>query len=147
MGPDFFNQLVADPRVQAFSTAFPITLLHAGLMLAMLLVGSTIYALITPYKEISQIREGNGAAAVAFGGVIVGLAVPLAMALSAQTSSEDILLWGGVTTLLQLLFFRLTDFVLLGLPGRVQEGEVPAAVLLVAAKLAVSFILAAAVAG
>jgi putative membrane protein len=47
----------------------------------------------------------------------------------------------------QLFVFRLTDLVLMGLPGRVQEGEVSAAVLLTAAKLSTALVLAAAVSG
>ena len=47
----------------------------------------------------------------------------------------------------QLLLFRIVDFVLKGLPQRVQEGEVPAAVVLVSAKMACALVLAAAVAG
>ena len=42
--------------------------------------------------------------------------------------------------------FRLTDFLLHGLPQRIQEGEVAAAALLVCAKVATAIILAAAVA-
>lgn len=147
MDPQAWLSEVANLDVQAFFTSFPLSLLHAAATLVILLIASTIYALITPYKEISQIREGNGAAAVAFGGVIVGLAIPLAMALSSAGSLIQIGLWGGATALVQLLLFRITDFILVGLPDRVQEGEVSAAVLLVAAKLAVAFILAAAMMG
>jgi putative membrane protein len=147
MDPQALLDEVSNLDVQAFFTSFPLSLLHAAATLLILLAASTIYALITPYKEISQIREGNGAAAVAFGGVIVGLAIPLAMALNASNSLLQIGLWGGATALVQLLLFRITDFILVGLPARVQEGEVSAAVLLVAAKLAVAFILAAAMSG
>ena len=135
------------PELQAFLAGFPISLLHAGVMLVMLFLGGVLYALLTPYKEISQIREGNAAAAVAFGGVIVGLAIPLAAALSASNSLREIAIWGAATVVVQLLVFRITDIVLMGLPQRVQEGEVSAAVLLVAAKLAAALVLAAAVSG
>jgi len=147
MDPQALLNEVSNLDVQAFFKSFPLSLLHAAVTLIILLIGATIYALITPYKEISQIREGNGAAAVAFGGVIIGLAIPLAMALNASNSLLQIGLWGGGTALVQLLLFRITDFILVGLPARVQEGEVSAAVLLVAAKLAVAFILAAAMSG
>lgn len=135
------------PELQAFLAGFPISLLHAAVMLVLLFLGGVLYALITPYKEISQIREGNAAAAVAFGGVIVGLALPLAAALSASNSLREIAIWGAATVVVQLLVFRLTDIVLMGLPGRVQEGEVSAAVLLTAAKLSTALMLAAAVSG
>jgi putative membrane protein len=135
------------PELQAFLAGFPVSLLHAGVMLLFLFLGGMLYALLTPYKEISQIRDGNAAAAVAFGGVIVGLAIPLAAALMASNSLREIAIWGGATVVVQLLVFRIVDLVLMGLPGRVQEGEVSAAVLLVAAKLAASLVLAAAVSG
>jgi putative membrane protein len=135
------------PELQAFLAGFPLALLHAGLVLVLLFLGGMLYALLTPYKEISQIREGNAAAAVAFGGVIVGLALPLAAALLASNSIRQIALWGGASVVVQLLVFRITDLVLMGLPARVQEGEVSAAVLLVAAKLAAALVLAAAVSG
>ncbi len=151
MMPDNFNLNflspdVLRPEIQAFASGFPITLLHAGVTLLMLLIGATIYSLLTPYKEIHQIREGNSAAAVAFGGVIIGLAIPLAASMAASTSVRDIVLWGGATIVLQLFVFRLVDFLLAGLPNRINEGEVSAAVLLVSAKLAAALVLAAAVA-
>jgi putative membrane protein len=133
------------PELQAFLAGFPITLLHAGVALLFLFLGAVLYALLTPYKEISQIRDGNAAAAVAFGGVILGLAIPLAASLAASNSIREIAIWGAATVVLQLLVFRITDLVLMGLPARVQEGEVSAAVLLVAAKLAAALVLAAAV--
>jgi putative membrane protein len=135
------------PEVQAFATGFPITLLHAGVTLLMLALGAVIYALLTPYKEIQLIREGNTAAAVSYGGVVIGLAVPLAISLSASPSVLEVIVWGLATTAVQLLVFRLTDFLLAGLPTRIQEGEVAAAVLLSGARLATALILAAAVAG
>lgn len=135
------------PEVQAFATGFPTTLLHAGVTVLLLIAGSAVYALLTPYKEIQQIREGNAAAAVSYGGVMLGLAAPLAFSLAAATSLIEIAIWGAAVTVVQLLIFRIVDMILTGLPQRAQEGEVAAAVLLVAAKLAVSVIFCAAVAG
>jgi len=135
------------PEVQAFATGFPTTLLHAGITLLLLVAGAAIYALLTPYKEIQQIREGNAAAAVSYGGVLVGLALPLSASLSASTSTIEIALWGAGVTAVQLLVFRLVDLFLTGLPQRAQDGEVAAAVLLVAAKLAVAIAFCAALAG
>ena len=135
------------PEVQAFATGFPVTLLHASVTLVMLILGTTLYALLTPHKEITLIREGNSAAALSLGGVMVGLSIPLAISLTASTSVIEILIWGAATIAVQLLVFRVTDMVLKGLPERIQEGEVAAAALLVGAKLATALILAAAVAG
>ena len=135
------------PEIQAFAAGFPVTLAHAAISLLLLIVGAMIYAFLTPYREIQEIRDGNAAAAVSYGGVLIGLAIPLAVSLTASTSIEELAVWGASITAVQLLTFRMTDFILRGLPQRVEEGEVSAAVLLVAAKLACALLLAAAVAG
>ena len=142
-----FANVLESPEVQAFATGFPTTVAHLAVTLALLAAGAVIYALLTPWKEIALIREGNSAAAVAFAGVLVGLAVPLAVSLSVSGSVRDILIWGGATVVLQLLAFRVVDLLLTGLPQRIQEGEISAAVLLVGAKLATAVILAAALTG
>ncbi len=135
------------PEIQAFATGFPITLLHAAVTILILIAGTGIYALLTPHREIQLIREGNTAAAISLGGVMVGLAIPLSVSLTASVSPLEIGIWGAATIAVQLLVFRLTDLLLHGLPQRIQEGEVAAAALLVGAKLAGALILAAAVAG
>ena len=135
------------PEIQAFATGFPITLLHAGLTVLILFLGSVRYVLLTPHREIALIREGNSAAALSLAGVMIGLAIPLAVSLTASTSLIEIGIWGASTVVVQLLIFRIVDMILRGLPQRIQEGEISAAALLVGAKLATALILAAAVAG
>jgi putative membrane protein len=136
---------IQSPELEAWATGFPVTLLHVSVTLLILVAGAAFYALLTPHREIQLIREGNPAAALSFGGVLVGLALPLAFALSASTSLLEIALWGATTTVLQLGLFWLTDLILHGLPQRIKEGEIAAAALLVAAKISVAAILAAAV--
>lgn len=135
------------PEIQAFATGFQITLLHAGTTILILFAAAALYVLMTPHKEITLIRDGNAAAAVSLGGVLVGLAIPLAASLHTSTSVIEISVWGASTVVLQLLIFRLVDMLLHGLPQRIQEGEVAAAALLVGAKLATALIIAAAVGG
>ena len=133
------------PELEAWATGFPVTLLHVAVTLVILVAGAALYALLTTHREIQLIREGNTAAAVSFGGVIVGLAVPLAFAMAASTSLVEIGLWGATTTAVQLALFWFVDLILHGLPQRIREGEVAAAALLVSAKLAAAAVLAAAV--
>lgn len=135
------------PEIQAFATGFPLTLLHAGVTVALLFAAATAYVMLTPHKEITLIREGNTAAAVSLGGVLIGLAIPLAVSLKASTNLIELALWGVAITLVQLLVFRLVDMLLRGLPKRIQEGEMAAAAMLVGAKIATALILAAAVSG
>jgi len=135
------------PEVQAFATGFPLTLLHAGVTLLLLALGLVVYSLLTPHKEVQQIRDGNPAAAISLGGLLLGLAIPLAAALAASPSLIEIALWGAAVVVVQLLVFRIIDALLAGLPQRMVEGDMFAAGLLTAAKLGAALILAAAVAG
>ena len=135
------------PEIQAFATGFPVTLLHAGVTVVILFAAAALYVMLTPHKEIALIRDGNAAAAVSLAGVLIGLAIPLAVSLKASTTLIELALWGVAITLVQLLVFRLVDLILHGLPRRIQEGEMAAAAMLVGAKVATALILAAAVSG
>jgi len=137
----------ASPEVQAFADGFPVALLQTLVSLAILLGAVMVHSLLTPHKEIGLIREGNSAAAVSLGGVLIGLAIPLAVSLKASTTLIELSLWGAATVLVQLLIFRLVDLILHGLPARIQHNEMSAAAMLVGAKLATAVILAAAVSG
>jgi putative membrane protein len=132
------------PEIQAFAAGFPVFLAHAGVTVIILFAAAALYVLLTPHKEITLIREGNTAAAVSLGGVLLGLSIPLAASLRASTNLIEIGLWGAVTVVVQLLVFRLVDMILRGLPKRIQEGEISAAALLVGAKIATALIIAAA---
>ena len=146
MGSTLSN-ILSGPEIQAFASGFPVMVVHLVATFILLGAGAVIYGLLTPWKEVALIREGNAAASVTFGGVLLGLAIPLAVSLSVSTSLRDIVLWGIATLVLQLLAFRIVDAVLTGLPQRIQEGEISAAVLLVSAKLATALVLAAALTG
>lgn len=139
--------LLASPEIQAFASGFPVMILHAMVTLALLGGGSALYGRLSPWKEIGLIGEGNAAAAVAFAGVVLGLAIPLAVSLSVSASVRDIVIWGVATVVLQLLAFRVVDLVLTGLPQRIRDGEISAAILLVGVKLATALVLAAALTG
>jgi len=135
------------PELQAFARGFPITVLHALASLALLVAGGVIYAMLTPYKDVQLVREGNTAAAISLGGALLSLAIPLSASLAASTSTLEIVIWGAAVVTAQLTISRLTDIALAGLPQRIQEGEISAAALLVAAKIAAAIVLAAAVSG
>ena len=146
MDPSLSNVLTS-AEVQAFASGFPVLVMHLVVTLLLLAAGATVYALMTPWKEVALIREGNPAAALAFAGVLLGLAIPLAVSLSVSTSVRDIAIWGVATLVLQLLAFRVVDLLLTGLPQRIKDGQMSAAIVLVGAKLATAVVLSAALTG
>lgn len=135
------------PAVQSFLAGFPHLLLHLGVTLGLLAGAAALYTRITPHDEISLIRNGNVAAAISYSGAVLGLAIPLAVCMAASVSVWDILIWGVVTLLLQLLALRVIEIVMQGMSHRIEAGEIGPAILLFSVKLAVAAINAAAVTG
>ncbi|NBP72368.1 MAG: DUF350 domain-containing protein [Alphaproteobacteria bacterium] len=136
-----------DPVIQSFLAGFPVLLLHFAVTTAMLAVGITVYHFITPYHELQLVRGGNTAAAVSISAAIVGMAIPLAICMATSVSVWDIVIWGVVGLLIQILAYRVADALLKDLPTRIENGEMGAAILVVGVKLSVAFINAAAIAG
>ncbi len=134
-----------NPVIQSFLAGFPVLILHSSVTLAILGIGILLYIKITPYDEIALIRSGNTAAAVSLSGAILGLALPLSFSMASSIGIMEILIWGPVTLILQLVAYRFTDIVLRDLPDRITAGELGPAILLVSIKLAVAAVNAAAV--
>lgn len=132
--------------LNAFVAGFPDFIIQLGVALGLFITSLTIYVLMTPHKELALIRAGNPSASLAFGGVVVGLAIPLGSCLAHSFGVWDLLIWGVVTLLLQLLAFRFADIFLRGLPRRIAEGDVAAAVFLMSVKIGLAIILSGAVA-
>ena len=135
------------PALESLANGFPALIMYLMVVAAIYVVGLTVYVKLTPHKEIALIQNGNTAAAISFSGLVVGLALPLAACLVMKYGLIDVLVWGTVSTLLQLLLFRVADMVLSAMPKRIEDGEIAAATVLAAFKLAGSIVLAFAIAG
>jgi putative membrane protein len=131
--------------VTAFVAGFPDFLIQLGAALGLFIVSLILYVLMTPHKELALIRAGNPSASLAFGGVVVGLAIPLGACLEHAFGLLDLIIWGVVTLLIQLIAFRATDIFLRGLPRRIAEGDVAAAIFLMSMKIGIALILSGAV--
>ncbi|NQY12586.1 MAG: DUF350 domain-containing protein [Henriciella sp.] len=129
--------------LESFRQGFPDFLMMTGTAGLLLLIASTIYILLTPWKELALVRGGNGAAGLALAGAIAGLAIPIASCLASSLTLVDLLLWGSVALLLQLLTYRIIDMILRDIPQRIQNDEAGAAIVLIAAKVSVAMLLAA----
>jgi putative membrane protein len=132
--------------LSAFVAGFPDFIVQLGVALGLFVASLIIYVIMTPHKELALIRAGNPSAALAFAGVVVGLAIPLGSCLAHSFGVIDLIIWGVVTLLLQLIAFRFADMFLRGLPRRIAEGDVAAAVFLLSVKIGLALILSGAVA-
>lgn len=99
-----------------------------------------IYIVITPYKEIRLIRDGNKAAAFSFGGTLIGFAIALSSVVAGAISLLDLVLWGAVALAFQLLAFFIAAVLLTGLRRGIEGGRESYGVTLGAMSIAVGFI-------
>jgi putative membrane protein len=131
--------------ISQFVAGFPEFIVQLAAALALFVISLVVYVIMTPHRELALIRSGNPSAALAFGGVVVGLAIPLGACLTSALSLMDVLIWGVVTLLLQILAFRFADIFLRGLPRRIAEGDVAAAIFLMSVKLGLALIISGAI--
>jgi len=111
------NVLIASLRgVDDFLLHFVAAVLLVGLFIF-------IYIHITPYREIKLIREGNQAAAYSLCGALLGFIIPLAIAIAQSVSFLDMLLWGGIALIIQLLVFVCARLVVPNLAEDIPAGK------------------------
>ena len=113
--------------LDALGTGLPMLLLQFLLVLALLVAGIFIYMAVTPFHERDLLRNGNPAAATVLGGALVALAIPLAALLATTAALLDILVWGVVAVLLQLLTVTILLHLLRGMRAMIEAGQVAAA--------------------
>jgi putative membrane protein len=109
----------------AYLVTLPAFLIWFPTSTVLLALFGAIYLSITPWAELALIRAGNTAAAASFSGALLGYALVLASVLAHAVSLGDLLTWGGIGLLVQVLAF-LVGRLLLGadLPRRMREGQV-----------------------
>ena len=130
--------------LDALGSGLPMLLLQFVLVLALLIAGIFIYMAITPFHERELLRNGNPAAATVLGGALVALAVPLAALLATTGALLDILVWGAVAVLLQLLTVAIVSHLFRAMRVMIEAGQVAGAIPLVAAQLSIGLLNAAA---
>jgi putative membrane protein len=106
--------------------------MYLGVTLPILAIGIGIFMLVTPYKEYAIIREGASAKdpqkmaaakAVAhdLGGKMIGLAIVMASAVYNAVGLADLLVWGIIGIVFQVIIFYLFELIT---PFKVVE-EIP----------------------
>jgi putative membrane protein len=136
-----------DSILDTLLTGLPVLVLQFAVTLALLGIGIGSYMALTPFHEVRLVREGNPAGGIVLAGAIVALAIPLAATLATSQVTLDILIWGLVSVVLQLLAFLLTAALLRGLRVMIEAGNIAAACVVAGTQLAVALINAGAMAG
>ena len=104
--------------------------------MATALVLTVVYIWLTPHPEFRLIRENNLAASVAFGGSLVGFAVPLASVIANSAALVDCVIWGVIAIVIQIVIFYLVRIPLPEISDGIEKGETGSGLWLGAASLA-----------
>jgi putative membrane protein len=102
---------------------FPAFILYFVSTLAMLALFVAIYIRITPYREVTLIREGNVAAAASLAGAMLGFVIPLAHSVAQSANLVDMALWGLIALVVQLLVYFAVTRVLPGISSDIPAGK------------------------
>lgn len=101
-------------------------LMHFGPAVVLLLVFMAIYKAVTPHDESALIKQNNIGAAIAYGGAIIGFALPISSALKNSTGLIDFLVWAVVSGIVQLAVFLVFRRFYPKISERIEAGEVAA---------------------
>lgn len=123
-------------NLPAFATFFAAAFAIVAVFLA-------VYALVTPYNELALIRQGNVAAALSLGGALLGMALPVAVAVAVSHNLPTMLGWGIAACIIQLLVFVIARLALPHLAEDIPQARVAAGIFLASLSLGVGIINAA----
>ena len=101
--------------------------------LVLVIVFLYLYAVVTPYDDYKLIFEDNNiAAALGFGGAIIGVSIPLYSALVNSVSYTDFVIWGVIAILIQLIFALVVTRISgkYSLESKISQGAVPVGILM-----------------
>ena len=118
-------------------------LIYLVLALALLAAFAWLYDKVTPYAELTLIRNGNVAASIAYSGAIIGLALPLASAVAHSVNAIDMFIWGAFALAVQVLVYFIVRKLLPQLNDQIPEDKAAPAVLLAAMSIGAGIVNAA----
>jgi putative membrane protein len=102
-----------------------------------------VYCWFTPYDELKLVREGNAAAAISFGGALIGFILPLYSAITHSVGFIDMLIWAVIALIVQLTVFGIVRKFFSGLVREIENNHTAAATLLAFFSIAIGILNAA----
>jgi putative membrane protein len=118
-------------------------IVYLAVSLAFLAAFAAIYIRVTPYREISLIREGNLAASFSLSGALLGFIVPLSSAVQHSVSLVDMAIWGLVAMVVQIAAFIVVKLLIPSLTQDIAAGKTAPGFFLGALSLGVGLLNAA----
>ena len=128
---------------QGYLATLPSFLLYFAAALILFGLFLLIYLFVTPHRELSLIRQGNTAAAASLSGALIGFVLPLASVIQSSLSVLDMLVWGGVALVVQVLVFVVLRLGFPELVRQIEEDHLGPALMLAGFSVAVGMLNAA----
>lgn len=126
------------------ASSFFAFLTYFGSGLLLLLIAVTVVALVTPHREFTLIRQGNTAAATAFAGTLVGIAIPLQAAIRHSVNLADAVLWGATAAVVQVVAYLIARTIVRGVSRQITDNVQAAGIFAAGVSIAVGLLNAAA---
>ena len=106
---------------------------------SLLLLGAfgKLYLWLTPYHEVDEIRKGNMAPAIAFGGALLGFTFPVLSVMHNGVNFLDFVIWAAVAGVVQLGLFKVLYWII---PMQIEEDNRAIAVIYASLALCVGLI-------
>ncbi|WP_158970515.1 DUF350 domain-containing protein [Paraglaciecola sp. L3A3] len=119
--------------------------LYFAVSIILLFVFKIVYAFVTPHDEWKLVKEDkNQAAAIGFGGAMIGFSIALAGAVSNSEFLIDYVIWGIVAIIAQTFAFALLRFTFMPkIAERIDNNEISAGTILAAVSISVGLLNAA----
>ena len=106
-----------------------------GVAVVLTIIFMVIYWAVTKHNEFKLIKENSVAAAVAFSGAIIGFALPLVSVMVNSIGISDMVLWGGVALVVQIVVYFLVRLPMPRISERIEANEISAGIWLGSASL------------
>ena len=118
---------------------------YFAIAIIMLFIFKFVFTAITPHDEWQLVKEEkNVAAALGFGGSMVGFSIALSGAVSNSANLIDFVIWGVVAIIAQAVAFALLRFTFMPkIVQRIEDNEVSAGIMLAAMSVSVGLLNAA----
>ena len=94
----------------------------------LVLVFVFVYTRVTKHNELALIKKNSTAAAVAFSGSLIGFALPLASTMINSVNVIELLLWGVIALIVQVLVYLLIRLPMPRISERIETDEVAAGI-------------------
>ena len=127
----------------SFSTNISDFLIFFVVAAALTILFVVIYTRVTRHNEIDLIKKNSIAAAVAFSGSLIGFALPLASTMISSVTVVELVLWGVIALIVQVLVYLLIRLPMPRISERIEADEVAAGIWLGATSMVAGILNAA----